>query len=367
VTVLRFRAPWGVLAVAASAGFGCSLVTSTSGLTGGGDSDAGAPLANGSNEGGAADGSSDPGSSDTGAPSTSDAGGGGITRGDDAGDSQAFVLEAGADVGADAANPCPDGGILCGSECIAPTDPNNCGACGNVCSTGLCGTTLAASMTSAPANWTFNGSATFDSYAPSAELTKASVENQAGTFLYDDPVVIDSFEATFQFRMGLQGGSRSDGMGFLIEQNGPTAVGNLGNGLGMSGLVGFGVELDIFQNGNCADSSDDHVGVDDLTLCPDETAMPTSLYENDVTGIVDLADTHWHTAEIVLASGAISMTIDGTSVISAAPMTGFASGNPYYLGFSAGTGTLAADDGGPGGYRQEVKNIVVTFPTPRCL
>jgi hypothetical protein len=40
---------------------------------------------------------------------------------------------------------------------------------------------------------------------------------------------------------------------------------------------------------------------------------------------------------------------------------------PYYFGFAGGTGGLVPADGGSGGYRQEVKNIVVTFPTPRCL
>lgn len=33
--------------------------------------------------------------------------------------------------------PCPDGGMLCGSECVAiGSDVNNCGGCGNVCNEG---------------------------------------------------------------------------------------------------------------------------------------------------------------------------------------------------------------------------------------
>ncbi|MGH7298246.1 MAG: lectin-like domain-containing protein, partial [Polyangiaceae bacterium] len=138
-------------------------------------------------------------------------------------------------------------------------------------------------------------------------------------------------------------------------------------GLGMTGLGGYGVELDIYDNAVCGDTSGDHVGVDDLSLCDPSEGTPTSLAETDVSATVDLADAHWHAAEITLAQGAVSVSVDGAVVESGVALPGLQVGAPYYFGFAAGTGGLVPAGGGPGGYRQEVKDVVITFPTPRCL
>jgi hypothetical protein len=285
-------------------------------------------------------------------------------------DSSLAYVDAGADVIAEAApKSCADAGqILCDGACVDPTsDPANCNGCGNTCSTGKCGSTLSESLAAAPTGWTFNGDATYNSFAPSAELTPVA-NYQAGTFVYDDPIVVDAFDVTFEFRMGLQGGTRGDGIGFMIEQSGVSAVGGTGGGLGMTGLVGYGVELDLYDNAVCGDTNGDHVGVDDLTLCNTMEGTPTSLYATgDLTAMVDLGDASWHTAVITLAQGAVSASIDGASVVAPVPLPKLQSGMPYYFGFAGGTGGLVPADGGSGGYRQEVKNIVVTFPTPRCL
>jgi hypothetical protein len=260
----------------------------------------------------------------------------------------------------------PDGGwIVCDGACVDPTsDPTNCNGCGNLCPTGSCGAVLSESLATEPTAWAFNGSATYNAYAPSAELTPVATY-QAGTFVYEDPIVVDAFDVTFSFRLGLDGGSRADGIGFMIEQSGPSAVGGVGSGLGMAALTGYGVEFDIFDNEGCGDTNDDHVGVDELGAC-EGGALPSPVIATGPLAI-DLGDVHWHQAYVRLAAGAISATVDGTLVVENAVLPGFEPGQPYYFGFAGATGGLSAPDGGSGGYRQEVKDVVLTFPTPRCL
>jgi hypothetical protein len=337
---------------------GCAVLAPLDGLTGGVDSGAAEeePVLV---DAGDATSSIDDGATGADAPLVTDAGPGDVVVVD-------VISDAGtSDTGG---STCADGGIRCGGKCVDPaTDPSNCNGCGKVCGSGICGTSISASMTSAPALWSFNGNAFYNSSAPSAELTREAQNQQAGTFVYANAIAVTSMSVSFSFRIGLNGGLRSDGMGFMMQQGGANAVGAPGAGLGMAGLTGFGVELDIYDNGVCSDSNGNHVGIDDLSICDPQQGSPTSLAEQDVTSTLDLGDAHWHSAVIKIGSGGAGLTIDGTSVLSATPLIGFKSGTAYNIGFSGGTGGLVGPNGSPGGYRQEVKNIVVSFPTPQCL
>jgi hypothetical protein len=342
------RPSGGVLAaLAAAVGFtGCGIF-SLNGLTGGTATEAGPTEADDAGADAAGDATPPPSDADATTPPADSA----LT-----------------DVADAAQSSCEAGMLFCNGGCVDPGgDPANCNGCGNTCATGVCGTSLSESLAKAPTRWTFNGSAFYNSFAPSAELTP--IENyQAGTFVYDDPIVVDAFDVTFDFRMGLQGGTRGDGVGFMIEQSGVSVVGGDGAGLGMTGLMGYGAELDLYDNGVCGDTNGDHVGVDDLTLCNAMEGTPTSLFASgDLTSTVDLGDAQWHAAEVSVASGAMSVSVDGTMIAQGVALPNLQTGKSYYFGFAGGTGGLFQADGGPGGFRQEVKDIVITFPTPRCL
>jgi hypothetical protein len=210
----------------------------------------------------------------------------------------------------------------------------------------------------------FNGTAQYDGTQKSAVLTAAAVTFQAGSVVYRNPVAFDAFVATFEFRMGFGGGTRSDGMGFMFQTSGATAVGANGGSLGMEGLAGYGVELDIHNNGSCGDSSDDHVGVDSLADC--SSGLPQSLFSTDVSSTFDLADGNWHSATVSLAGGALSLVVDDVGLANGVSLPGYVPNTPAYLGFGGATGGLV-DTTGNGGYRSEVRNVNITFPSPRCL
>jgi hypothetical protein len=145
-------------------------------------------------------------------------------------------------------------------------------------------------------------------------------------------------------------------MGFMLQTTGETAVGEPGGGLGMAGLAGYGVELDTYRNRGCTDSDRNHVGVDDLAE-PCDAGVLGSL--DQATSEVALGNATFHTAQIELNKGVVSLSIDGARQLQGFAIRDFPVGSKFFYGFAAGTGDAAA--------RQEIRNVKITFPSPRCL
>jgi hypothetical protein len=198
---------------------------------------------------------------------------------------------------------------------------------------------------------------------------------EAGTAIYQDPIAVDSFGVTFDFRFTTTNG-RADGIAFMIETDGATALGSGYGGFGVLGLHGYGVELDIFDSGPCDPGNGNHAGVDLLSACSSNVGIPSAvatssdLYDNSspTHGVGDIGDGAWRTATIQFVSGQVSVMItdpgnNATTVgnLQGVTLPGFTSGTPYSFGFGAGSGSNGLAS------RQEIRNVQVTFGSSRCL
>ncbi len=246
---------------------------------------------------------------------------------------------------------CPDS--CCGNACVdTKTDANHCGSCSNACGSGTtCGTSFTAFTGAQSANWTANGSAAYDTGSNAARMTDTG-SGEAGTWIYGNAIYVDDVTIQFDFYAG--GGTGADGLAMMLETNGTTALGNVGGGLGVAGLSGFGVEMDDYDNEECTDASANHVAIDSLDACGD--GVPTTLSENDAPGFT-IADGNWHTMIVHVQNGSFTVTGDGNTEFSAYPASGWSNGS-YYLGFGGGTGGLTNN--------QMVRNVSVKFTAGHC-
>ncbi len=241
-----------------------------------------------------------------------------------------------------------------GCESNTATDGKNCGACGAVCATGLCGSSIAAGMLIPPVNWKWNGAAVYDGPGSAGVLTPAT-NSVAGTLIYQNPIVTDTFDAAFDFRIG--GGTGADGMAFFFQETGNAYVGPIGGGLGVSGANGYAVEMDEYANMACGDTIYGHIAVDSLSQCGG--TLPTHLALNGNLPFA-LHNGGWHTCNVKLDNaGTLTVTCDGSLLLNAVPLPQYAKGRNYYFGFGGGTG--GQND------RHEVRNVTVGFLSPRCL
>lgn len=105
-----------------------------------------------------------------------------------------------------------------------------------------------------------NGSATElgnDCY----QLTNA-IPDQNGTVWYGDQIDLNqSFNLEFTMNFGLSDFG-ADGMVFVLQTVGTSAIGDDGEGIGFQGFApSLGIEFDTYQNGNLGDLFEDHFAV----------------------------------------------------------------------------------------------------------
>ena len=106
-----------------------------------------------------------------------------------------------------------------------------------------------------------NGDASFlgdDCY----QLTP-NLNTQNGTVWYADQIdLTQPFTIEFLMNLGSIDANGADGMVFVLQQEGTSAIGESGGGMGYLGFNGtIGVEFDTWQNTNYNDPVQDHIAV----------------------------------------------------------------------------------------------------------
>jgi gliding motility-associated-like protein len=100
------------------------------------------------------------------------------------------------------------------------------------------------------------------------QLTEAVVD-QVGAVWYDETIdLAQPFDLQFKMNFGTNSGNGSsltpgaDGMVFVMQTIGPSAIGNAGDGIGYEGfLPSLGIEFDTYWNEGNGDLLDDHIGI----------------------------------------------------------------------------------------------------------
>jgi hypothetical protein len=189
---------------------------------------------------------------------------------------------------------------------------------------------------------TFNGSTGLDDTR--LQLT-SGVANQAGSAWFDTPVNISSFTNDFTFQLSAPS---ADGMTFAIQNQGLTALGPSGGGLGygpdaIGGTSGIpnsvAIKFDLYNNnGEGVDSTGLYLnGVSPTTPFTDLTGSGIDLHSGDTFSVHmvynDTTLTMTITDGVTAAHFTTSWTVNIPSVIGS---------STAYVGFTGGTGGQTA-------------------------
>jgi hypothetical protein len=163
------------------------------------------------------------------------------------------------------------------------------------------------------------------------ELTSTAAA-QIGTAFIPTPIPGDVFYARFTVEIG--GGDGGEGLAFaFLDETDPTSVGANNAGLGIGGLKGYAIEIDMVKNGN--DSGDDLIA---LVQTDWDNGGQIEILELAAGAAPDFQDTGPHKVEIFFDNGDVIVTVDDTEV-----MTGTISDydlDEVMIGFTGTTSTL---------------------------
>ncbi len=189
-----------------------------------------------------------------------------------------------------------------------------------------------------------NGGATIQGTA--LQLTDGGTNERRSAF-YDTPIGLSSFQTEFDFQLGGEDtlGTDADGFTFVLQSNGPNALGSSGGGLGY-GLPAIGqsgpsitnsvaIKFDLHNNDGEGSSS---------TGLYVNGAAPTTPSINLLPGNIDLHSGHTFHVELLYDGSILTLTITdkSTHAVLSRPFTidiaGILGGPTGFAGFTGSTG-----------------------------
>jgi hypothetical protein len=187
---------------------------------------------------------------------------------------------------------------------------------------------------------TLNGSAAQSGTV--LRLTNNGASETASTWFNTQQKVGSGFTTTFKFQ--ISGNKAADGFAFVIQNSSLGALGAGGGALGYGSIANsLAVEFDIFQDGSpFNDPNNNHVAVQSCgTAANNAFHLSSCSLSPATTAPITLADGSAHTAVIEYLPGTLTLSLDGTQVLSVPvnlSSTLNLNGGKAWVGFTAATG-----------------------------
>jgi hypothetical protein len=188
--------------------------------------------------------------------------------------------------------------------------------------------TTAGTLPQPGGGWSYNGNA---GMSGSDSVLTAAAANQRGSVVYTRPVATATFSATFDAQLG--GGTGGEGETLALLQPGTaTSLGANGTGLGFAGLSGLAVVLGTQQLAGAP--SADFAGIETAT----SGGAPAWLATADLSSLPSPVNLRsgTHLVTVTVASGTVTVTIDGTVVLTQAATVP----STAYVAFTGSTGSV---------------------------
>ncbi len=116
----------------------------------------------------------------------------------------------------------------------------------------------------------------------------SSAGNQNGTVWYGNMInLVEDFDITFKMYLGNQDVNGADGICFVLQNIGTSAIGVSGGGMGyQSFTTSLGIEFDTWQNTDSSDPTYDHIAIEKNGVvnhaAPESIGGPVQMDANDV-------------------------------------------------------------------------------------
>ncbi|MEO6868087.1 MAG: T9SS type A sorting domain-containing protein [Ginsengibacter sp.] len=180
------------------------------------------------------------------------------------------------------------------------------------------------------------------------QLTPSSTD-QRGAFWNNTPLdLTNNFSFSAELNFGTQHGpstdpndhsTGADGIAFVLQSQGTTALGAIGEGMGYGGITNsFAVEMDTWQNLNRNDIPEDHLA---FMKNGDVTHGTVANSDADRYMLGELEDGAWHSFNVSWNAAAkmLTVTLDGVPRTYTGDVAAVIGSNMVTWGFTAATGS----------------------------